>query len=244
MKALMIHVEKAVRPLRITQGQRTAIREELYGHLLGIYEEELAASGNQQQAIDAAIKRFGAADEISQKLRETMPWYSAILSRVPWFSRIRSWPESHWRIAWRGWMTGILCWVPLGITWCSLLVFRDRITALKAITLWFLFACLSIVYLVPFVGMVGSLHGMYGLTRSIRRAIYFGLAGCLGQFLIYGLIRWFVRPNMPLAVFTLPVLIPLFTGLLCSTSGFKRLIAGDAEKDQRLAEWEQLTLEE
>jgi hypothetical protein len=57
MKELMVHVEKAVRPLRITQGQRGAIREELLSHLQGIFDEEFARCGDRSAAIDASIKR-------------------------------------------------------------------------------------------------------------------------------------------------------------------------------------------
>lgn len=243
MKALMIHVEKAVRPLNITQAQRGAIREELLTHLQGIYEEELAACGDSEQAIETAIRRFGPAEEISHNLRDALPWYSGLLAMIPWYARVRSWPESMWRIAWRGWMTGLLCWIPLGIAWCSLLVYRDKMSATQAILLWFLFAALALVYLIPFVGMVGSLHGVYGLKRSLSRTVLFGLSSCVGQLMIYSLIRLYVKPTLNPFVFGLAFLFPIVLGLLASTQTFREFVQGDAEKEQRLGEWEQLVID-
>ncbi|MEO2013298.1 MAG: hypothetical protein ABGZ53_02905 [Fuerstiella sp.] len=238
MKSLMIHVEKVVRPLRITQGRRRAIREELLTHLQGIYDEELDLHGDST----AAIERFGAADEVSRHLRGSLPWYSAALSSIPWCARVRSWPESTGRIAWRAWMTGILFWMIVGISWSCVLVATDRMSGGRAIGLWCLLASCSIAFFVPFVGMFGAVHGVYGQPRSTRRAVLFAVAGCLGQLAIYFLIKLYVKPTLPLGVYVLPFLMPLIVFASSRSSGLTKVVRCEAEQHERVGEWEQLSL--
>ena len=57
-------------------------------------------------------------------------------------------------------------------------------------------ASLGVAMLVPFVGMLGSVHGVFGLTRSFGRAVLFAVAGCLGQTGVYVLINLYVNPNL------------------------------------------------
>lgn len=245
MKDLMIHVEKAVRPLRITQGRRGAIREELLAHLTGIYEEELARhDGNQDAAVAAAIRRFGPASEITEKLRESLPWYSAVLSCIPFFARVRSWPESMWRIAWRGWITGILAWVLVGIPWCGVLIALGRKSVAEALTLWCLLAALGIAMLVPFVGMVGSLFGVYGLSQSKLRTVLFGMVGCASQLAVYLMLQRFVSPSMPLATYAIPFIFTAGTLAAAQTHAFATLIRQDTQRAARVGEWEQLAIDE
>ncbi|HIK95177.1 MAG TPA: PrgI family protein [Planctomycetes bacterium] len=242
MKELMIHVEKAVRPLRITQGQRGAIREELLTHLQGIYDEELERHGDSSAAVQAAIERFGPAEEISRNLRGSLPWYSAALACVPWCARMRTWPESTGRIAWRAWMTGILFWVIVGIPWSCVLVATDRMSGGRAIGLWFLLASYSVVFFVPFVGMFGCIHGVYGQLRSTRRAVLFAVVGCLVQLGIYFLIKLYVKPTLPLGVFVIPFLAPLIVFATARSSGLMKLVRTDTQRGERAGEWEQLSL--
>jgi hypothetical protein len=78
MKELMLHVEKIVRPLRMSGRHKLRMREELLGHLRGIYDEELERVDNHGSAADAAIARFGQAGEISNKLKASIPWYDFV----------------------------------------------------------------------------------------------------------------------------------------------------------------------
>lgn len=244
MKELMIHVERAVRPLRITQGQRGAIREELLSHLQGIYDEEFTRCGDRTEALESALKRFGPAEEVSQNLRGAMPWYSAALSTVPWFTPVRSWPETNAKIAWRGWMTAILLWVFIGIPWCGVMIVAGRMSELQAIAWWFLMASLGVAMLVPAVGMIGSIFGAYGLTRSAGRAAVSGVAGCLAQLGIYALIKVYIRPELPVAVFVVPLLIPLTIIAASRTRTFAAFVQDDSARDERAGEWEQLVIDE
>ena len=45
MNELMVHVERAVRPVRANPARKFKMRQELLAHLTGIYDEELARSG-------------------------------------------------------------------------------------------------------------------------------------------------------------------------------------------------------
>lgn len=243
MKELMVHVEKAVRPLRITQGQRGAIREELLSHLQGIFDEEFARGGDRDAAIAESIKRFGPTEEVSRSLRDSMPWFSFPLSYVPWFARVRSWPESIHRTAWRAWMTGIQFWMLVGIPWCSMLVMTERKSGLAATTMWFLMASLGVAMLVPFVGMLGSVYGVFGLRRSTRRAVLFAVAGCLGQTIVYVLINLCVNPTLQPLVYAIPFLMSFGMLAMLHTRGIAKLVHRDAERDKRTGEWEQLVLD-
>src|SRR4051812_28661698 len=74
MKALMIHVERAVRPVRAGGKRKLAMRRELLAHLTAIYDEENARLGDETAALQAALARFGEPAQLTKELQETVPY--------------------------------------------------------------------------------------------------------------------------------------------------------------------------
>lgn len=65
-------VERAVRPLRATERTKLRIRQELLAHLSDIYQEELSKSRSEGDAMEAALKRFGAPAELTAELARSL----------------------------------------------------------------------------------------------------------------------------------------------------------------------------
>jgi len=242
MKELMIHVEKAVRPLQISQLRRSRIREELLGHLTGLYEEELENGSDSKQAIASAIARFGPATEISGNLRRTLPWYAVVGSYIPLLAPSRSWPESTFRIMMRGWLTGILFWVIVGVPWCFVLYASGRRSVGEVAILWSLTAVQGLAMLVSWVGMIGATHGTYGQPKSKLRVCGFALAGGIGQLAVLVSFRILISPEMSDWTFILPVGCPIAIVLAMRFSVFTTAVVSDIERSARAEEWEQLCL--
>lgn len=140
-------------------------------------------------------------------------------------------------------MTGILFWTLLGIPWCYALFLKDRYTASELAGLWLLLAAWGVVFLVSFVGMIGSIHGVYGQLASTRRAVGWAVAGCIGQLVIYGFIHLYVNPAMSLVVYVLALVSPAAMFALSYTRGFTKLVCRDRERSERTGQWEQLVLD-
>jgi ATP-dependent Clp protease ATP-binding subunit ClpC len=72
LKELKIVVERAVRPVRARLTRKRKMREELLGHLVSIFEEELQRSGDEQAALLEAKRRFGTPSELTSELQESV----------------------------------------------------------------------------------------------------------------------------------------------------------------------------
>jgi hypothetical protein len=73
MRELMIHVERAVRPVRAGVLRKLRMRRELLAHLTTIFEEEKARVGDEPAALEAALRRFGDPAALTRELQETVP---------------------------------------------------------------------------------------------------------------------------------------------------------------------------
>jgi hypothetical protein len=83
-KALMVEVERAVRPVRASQPRKLHMREELLSHLTAIFEAEFARCDDEQVALEQAKQRFGDPRELALELQQTVP----ILSRIRYLFEI------------------------------------------------------------------------------------------------------------------------------------------------------------
>ena len=72
MKPLMIHVERAVHPVIAERSTKYQMREELYAHLLSIYEQEREQSADDETAIASACKWFGEPSALTAELQQTV----------------------------------------------------------------------------------------------------------------------------------------------------------------------------
>ncbi|MGD0382189.1 MAG: hypothetical protein ABSA77_01625 [Thermoguttaceae bacterium] len=77
-KALMIEVERAVRPVRASQARKLRMREELLAHLTAIFEDEATRCRDEQTALNQAKQRFGDPRELARELQQTVPISSRI----------------------------------------------------------------------------------------------------------------------------------------------------------------------
>ena len=66
-------VERAVRPVRAGIHRKRRMRDELLGHLSGIYQEELERVNDPAAAITEAVKRFGDPADLSRRLESSLP---------------------------------------------------------------------------------------------------------------------------------------------------------------------------
>src|SRR5262245_65861705 len=73
MKELMVHVERAVRPVHATPARKQRMRQELLGHLTAIFDEERARGGDEQQALAQALRRFGNPADLARELQASVP---------------------------------------------------------------------------------------------------------------------------------------------------------------------------
>lgn len=78
MTQLKVIVERAVRPIRASKLRKRRMREELLGHLVGIYEEELGRLGDHQAALEQAGQRFGNPRELTEELQEAVPKWDRV----------------------------------------------------------------------------------------------------------------------------------------------------------------------
>ena len=57
----------------MSPGRHARIREELLAHLLGVFDEEFARSGDEREALARAERRFGEAEPLCDELYGSVP---------------------------------------------------------------------------------------------------------------------------------------------------------------------------
>ena len=73
--ALMKIVERVVRPIHASIVSKRKMREDLFAHITGIYEQELARLGDSAAALEQAFRRFGdPAELVEDELVLTLPF--------------------------------------------------------------------------------------------------------------------------------------------------------------------------
>jgi hypothetical protein len=70
---LKIVVERAVRPVRASTSRKRKMREELLGHVSGVFEEEFAKLRDERLALERTAQRFGQSGELTEQLQATVP---------------------------------------------------------------------------------------------------------------------------------------------------------------------------
>jgi hypothetical protein len=111
LQAMKNFVEQAVRPVAATMARKRQMREELLGHLMAIFDEEIAKLGDAQTALEQAKRRFGDPKELSGQLQQAVPWWNrcqAALENVGYRS-----DEAAWHLAVRHFFAMLLVYYPL-----------------------------------------------------------------------------------------------------------------------------------
>jgi hypothetical protein len=97
LQELKTIVEQSVWPIRATMVRKRQIREELLGHLMATFEEEVQRVGDERTALDVTKKRFGNRNELAKDLQRSVGW------RDQWRSVLESLGrqpgESVWHLA-------------------------------------------------------------------------------------------------------------------------------------------------
>ena len=235
MNALMIHVERAVRPLRASKLRKLRMREEMLGHLKGIYEEERERLGDHDAAVRGAIKRFGPAEELSQKLQTSVPWHDSMMRLLAPFLPNQGWQASVLSLTFWSWA---LCLIGNALALCLVVWLIPRPRNGPEMFEMLLDCAMSILVLFgALFAMAGAFHGVLLHPKSIRWAIIYG-AGLFSCILIGGVLLYPETPHVFIAAYAL-MWIAVFA---MASWGIGMLMRKEEVRFARLREWEQLEL--
>src|SRR6516165_8735734 len=73
MTGLKILVERAVRPVRVSNSRGRKIREELLAHVVGVFEGGRARVDDDQAALEQTALRLGNPPDVISQLQESVP---------------------------------------------------------------------------------------------------------------------------------------------------------------------------
>jgi hypothetical protein len=185
MKELMVHVERAVRPVRASARRKDRMREELLAHLTAIHEEELARTGEAAAARQRAFERFGEPAALTRDLQAT----ASTAERVAWsVERWWGWqaPESAARYTFRLAALTFVVIAVLALVTSSVVVAIegpgvDLPARLRLAGSFAIIAAVDVFVLgFLYFKMRDRLCGGLGVQRSWPRAAVLGLLAALG----------------------------------------------------------------
>jgi ATP-dependent Clp protease ATP-binding subunit ClpC len=156
----MIVVERAVRPVRASMSRKRKMREELLGHVVGVFEEEAARLGDDRAALERTALRFGNPAEVTSELQESVPASDGI-ERF-WEGRPG---EPTWRTAFRfAWVSGAVALVLAVFFLVVAFLFVGWVSA------WPCEAFILLFY--PVLALPVFLAGLIFLTDWMEKALY------------------------------------------------------------------------
>ena len=196
MKELMIQVERAVRPVRVSERRKDRMREELLSHLTCIYEEEVGRRGDAQATLRAVLERFGDPAQLTHALQESVTLPQRLEAGVEGLFAWRA-PESAARYTLRLGLlflavSAICAAVVSVVTFAVQGIGVDPGARLRIVTAFLLGASLDVFLLgLLYFKIRDELWGPPWAARSRLRAaahsFLFGLVAC-GSFLILPLL--------------------------------------------------------
>jgi hypothetical protein len=114
MNDFKVLVERVVRPVQAGPARALRMRDELLAHLNGVYEQELARSGNEAEARAEAMRRLGDPAVLTRELESSLTWRDRIEARVDrWFG---------WRPGDTPWRFGQRCVLLIAVILLPILV--------------------------------------------------------------------------------------------------------------------------
>lgn len=187
MSEFMAMVERAVRPVVAGTKRKMRMREELLAHLDGVYQEELARSGDQAAARAEAVRRFGDPAALTAELQQSVSFRERLDGRL---NRLFGWRPGEPGVLFAGRLAGLVAAIVavwLALTLAATAVRRPHDGSVpSAAQLLQLFGALLVfapaaVFLltVLFLRIRGSLFVGGGSRRSWRRAIGFAAVSVL-----------------------------------------------------------------
>jgi len=184
MKELMIHVERAVRPVRASGHRKDRMRRELLDHLTEIYQAELKRLGSEAAAREQAIQRFGEPADLTRELQDSVGWGERCSFEM---ERRFGWraPESAARYTFRiGVQFFVFINILAALLFVPVLIFDsqapDLMIRLRVGTA-FVFLCSADLFLLGllYFKMRDRLLGGLGAQRSWRRVAVYGVLSML-----------------------------------------------------------------
>ncbi len=83
LQTMMIHIERIVRPVRAMERTKLQMRLELLEHLQAAWEEERAGGLMEQAAWEAARRRLGVPEELTNELQKSVSWAERLMAPRP-----------------------------------------------------------------------------------------------------------------------------------------------------------------
>lgn len=77
-----LEVEQRVRALPLPAALKEQLREELWGHLLALYDEALESGAAPEAARQQAVARLGSASTLATSFETAQPWRERIVSQA------------------------------------------------------------------------------------------------------------------------------------------------------------------
>jgi hypothetical protein len=245
MKELMRYVEQAVRPVQAGIRRKFRMREELYSHLQGIYDEEFERLEDHDSAVGRAIQRFGSSDELSENLKDSVPWRDAIMrwSVIRWiidFPATGGRPHSVLSLTFWAWSAS--CVLLLAVMGFIHLMITRHVERFKFYSFLAIIGIALPVLSGFLFGMAGAFFGVLRHRKSLPRALLYAFVFCccilVGAFLL--------SPENELFLSRLVFIVAYAVTGTILTSIASIGIGWQMRKEEanfvRLREWEQLEL--
>jgi ClpA/ClpB-like protein len=190
--ALMKIVERTVRPVRASIVWKRKMRDELFAHLSGIYEQEMSRLHDPATALEQAARRFGKPGELTRELESALPAYERFSGLIERWVQYRA-PESASRYSLRiavhtFWLlAGSLSLVTLGVFlrygWIEAVQTMARVFA--AILL--LTPPLQFAISLSLIRMRDAMWGAFGSRKSLGRVfVYFLVIAAVAELYLMG----------------------------------------------------------
>lgn len=148
------------------------MREEMLGHLQGIYDGERKHHGEHKQAVQSAIKRFGSSEQLSAELHSSVPWIDIFKQYMEPFPPKSTWPHSVFSLSIWSCVANFILISPI-IIYISIAT-----SGLEAILIM-LIATVGITGLLLYLyGIAGACHGVLCHRKSKLRAVVYSVVFC------------------------------------------------------------------
>ena len=82
LRALELHVDEAIASVPANASRKRRMREEMLAHLLDLFDQEHARLGDDTQALEAAVHRFGGLAELRSELHDSVPYGERLVFHI------------------------------------------------------------------------------------------------------------------------------------------------------------------
>lgn len=244
---LKVTVERVVRPAQAPLKQKKKMREELLGHLTGVFEDELSRSGNEQDALIQAEMRFGDPAELAKNFEKSF----LLKDRVELFVERLIAPRTEESIVQRASRYGLMIFALdafLNIALCLIIFPLIGKTAQIGISSYILLLVAIAIGWTMFISTLVTLglgRRLFGTsTRSYLRGVILIIASCLVPVMVPLII---VAGTSPFAAGEWKLATPTLWGIVPMTILYPLLLVALAKAFSNEAkyreEWAQLAID-